>query len=112
MIHFPQERAIVARQIANRLGEILALQYSSIQPLEGWEYVDVGTRQDVAPVPQAGWQPYELGSWWGGQDVTCWFRARAEIPEPKTGERPVCLLNPGGESLVLADGEPLQGLDA
>jgi len=112
MIHFPQERAIVARQIANRLGEILALQYSSIQPVEGWEYVDVGTRQDVAPVPQAGWQPYELGSWWGGQDVTCWFRARAEIPEPTTGERPVCLLNPGGESLVLADGEPLQGLDA
>ena len=112
MAHFNAERGIIALQVRNRLAEIEGSIYRDRTPIDGWETYVAGPGQDAAPIPtQAPWQPFEIGSPWGGYDVTQWFRARATIPEEMAGQPVVALLRPGWEALCWIDGVPAQGLD-
>ena len=103
------------RQISNRLGQIQGAIYRNRKPIEGWETVITGHKQSVSPIPAEGWQPFTIGSPWGGKDVTQWFRAKVTIPEEYAGRKVVILVRPGsegaGEGLCYVDGVPMQGVD-
>ncbi len=112
MAHFATEREIIARQVTNRLDEIKTTIYRNRMGITEWKTVVTGRRQDVAPVPTDGWVPFEVGSQWGGYDVTQWFRTIVTIPDEFKGKKTVALLRPGFEGLCFVNGQPLQGLDA
>lgn len=112
MAHFATEREIIARQVTNRLDEIKPTIYRNRIGITEWETAITGRRQDVAPVPTDGWAPSEVGSKWGGYDVTQWFRTTVTIPESYKGMKVVALLRHGFEGLCFVDGQPVQGLDA
>ena len=111
MPHFDEEWRIVGRQINDRLNEIRGSIYGHRAPIAGWEAVVTGHKQGPSAPPEDGWEPFEMGSVWGGKDVTMWFKADAPVPEGMAGKRVVAVLRPGGESLTYIDGEPCQGLD-
>ena len=112
MPHFAAERRIVRRQIDKRLNQIRAAFYRFRTPISGWETAVAGTEQDVSPAPTDGWQPFEVGSEWGGPDLTQWFRAKATVPEEMAGWPVAAILDTGGgEGQCYVGGEPIQGLD-
>jgi len=111
MPHFDEEWRIVGRQINDRLNEIRGSIHGHRSPIKGWQAVVTGHKQGPSAPPEDGWEPFEMGSVWGGKDVTMWFKADAPVPEGMAGKRVVAVLRPGGESLTYIDGEPCQGLD-
>jgi alpha-mannosidase len=111
MPHFDAERQVEGRQINDRLNEIRGSIHSHRSPISGWEAVVTGHKKGPSDPPDAGWEPFEIGSVWGGKDVTMWFRTTAEVPAEMSGKRVVALIQPGGESLIYINGEPCQGLD-
>jgi len=111
MAHFSAERDILKHEIRNRLNLLQATFYRLRRPIEGWETVAVGRKQDVAPPPTDGWHPYRPGTPWGGPDTTQWFRARVTLPPEMTGKPVVAILHPAAEALCYLDGVPVQGLD-
>ncbi len=111
MPHFDTEWQIVGRQINDRLNEIRGSIYSRRSPITGWQAAVTGHKQGPCDPQEDGWEPFEVGSIWGGKDVTVWFKATVSVPEEMAGERVVALLRPGGESLAYIDGKPCQGLD-
>ncbi|MBF9069154.1 alpha-mannosidase [Streptacidiphilus fuscans] len=95
--------------------------YSATRPLalSAWQ-VD-GEPVPVAEALTADYQPFALGSSWGGPWSTTWLRARAEIPEAWAGRRVEAVFDlgfdlsrgPGGQAEGLvhdAHGSPIQGL--
>jgi len=111
MPHFDAEWRIQGIQINNRLNEIRRSIYGNRSSIGGWEAVVTGHKQGPGDPPETGWGPFEIGSVWGGRDITMWFRATASVPEDMAGKRVVALIRPGGESLIYINGEPRQGLD-
>lgn len=112
MPFFDAEWRIIAAQFRNRMEEIAGAVYSNRRRIEGWEYVVTGHKQGPSAPPKSGWEPFEIGSSWGGLDVTVWFKAEAVIPEEMDGKKVVLLIRPGGEALAYINGRPAQGLDA
>lgn len=111
MPHFDAERQVQGRQIYNRLEEIKNTIYAQRTNIDGWKAVVTGHKQGPSAPPKSGWEQFELGSRWGGKDVTMWFRAKVTIPESMHGDKVVALVQPGGEALSYVDGKPFQGLD-
>jgi alpha-mannosidase len=67
----------------------------------------------------SSWTDFSIGGYWGGYDITAWFRTRVPIPE-RILEQKLCLrflVGPrdgGGstaEALLYVNGQPLQGID-
>ena len=112
MPFFDAEWRIIATQFRNRMEEIARAVYSDRRRIEGWEHVVTGHKQGPSAPPKSGWEPFEIGSSWGGLDVTVWFRAEVTIPEEMEGRKVVLLIRPGGEALAYINGKPTQGLDA
>ena len=111
MPFFDAERNIIAGQIRNRMNEIAGTVYSDRRAIPGWEYVVTGHKQGPAAPPKSGWEPFQIGSSWGGLDVTTWFRTTVTVPEEMDGKKVVLLIRPGGEALAYINGRPVQGLD-
>ncbi len=111
MPHFDAERQVEGRQINDRLNEIQGSIYSQRSPISNWEAAATGHKQGPGAPPETGWESFNIGSVWGGKDVTMWFRATVSVPEEMAGKRLVALIRPGGESLIYINGVPCQGLD-
>ena len=112
MPHFPAERRLLEQQITNRLNLLAKTFYRLARPIDGWEFVDTGTGQDIADPPESGWRPFAMGSEWGDTDVTHWFRASTVVPEEMTDAPLYCILDfTGGEGQCYVNGLPVQGLD-
>jgi len=111
MPHFDIEWQMQGRQINDRLNEISGSIYTQSVSINGWEASVTGHRQVPSAPPETGWKPFDIGSVWGGKDVTVWFKANATVPADMAGKRVVALIRPGGESLLYANGKPCQGLD-
>ena len=111
MPHFDAERRVEGKQINDRLDEIRGSIHSGRSLISGWEAVATGHKRGPSNPPETGWEPFNIGSVWGGVDVTIWFRTTASVPEEMAGKRIVALIRPGGESLIYINGEPYQGLD-
>ncbi|MBD3183965.1 alpha-mannosidase [Candidatus Poribacteria bacterium] len=111
MPHFDAERQVEGRQINDRLKEIQSTIYSSRVPINNWEAVVTGKKQGPSAPPETGWKPFEIGSSWGGKDVTMWFKSEVVIPEDMARKKVALVVRPGGESLIYVNGKPCQGLD-
>lgn len=111
MPHFDVERQIEGKQIGQRLDEIRRSIYGHWSPIEGWEAVVTGRKQGPSGPPETGWESFEMGTDWGGKDITAWFRATVSVPDEMSGKRVVALIRLGGEALIYINGEPCQGLD-
>jgi alpha-mannosidase len=111
MPHYDTEWQIQGKQISQRLDEIRGTIYSHRTSINGWEASETGHKQGPASPPQAGWKPFNIGSVWGGKDVTVWFKSKISIPTNMIGFKVVLLIHPGGESLAYVNGIPCQGLD-
>ncbi|MFW6381534.1 MAG: alpha-mannosidase, partial [Bacillota bacterium] len=68
----------------------------------------------------SGWDLFQVGSVWGGADVTAWFRTSIEIPGDWRQSRVALYLDlgrghhgglAGAESLLFINGQPVKGLD-
>ena len=79
MPYFDAERQVEGRQIKLRLDEIRGGIYSKRKQTAGWESVVTGNKQGPNAPPESGWEPFQIGSVWGGKDVTMWFRAAVSI---------------------------------
>ena len=101
MPHFDVERQIEGRQIGQRLDEIRGSIYGHRSLINGWEAVVTGHNQGPSSPPETGWDSFKMGSAWGGQDITVWFRATAIVPDEMSGKRVVALIRPGGEALTV-----------
>jgi alpha-mannosidase len=112
MPHFDTEWQIQGRQISQRLDDIRGTIYSQRTTIGGWESAETGHKQGPASPPASGWQPFNIGSGWGGKDITVWFKTTVSIPASMAGGKVVLLMRPGGESLANINGVPCQGLDS
>jgi len=112
MPHFDIEWQIQGRQISQRLDEIRGMIYSQRTQIGDWEMIETGHKQGPANPPESGWKPFQIGSVWGGKDVTVWFRTTISIPSSMSGSKVALLARPGGESLAYINGVPCQGLDS
>ena len=112
--------------------------HKKIQTIGGHIYKKIATIENIryrqgeiaeAEQPDfddSGWEAFSVGQFWGGRDVTCWFRMPLVIPAEvgegnlaaiiQPGRRFVFRGSEGGdlreyELLVYLDGEPLQSVD-
>lgn len=60
----------------------------------------------------ADWGTINLGEYWGGHDLTAFFRKAVKIPESHAGpDATLDIFLDGGETQLSIDGRPWQGLD-
>ncbi|MFC9607095.1 alpha-mannosidase [Streptomyces niveus] len=116
------DRRIIETRIRKLLDRVIRpALYSAAHPLtlSAWQ-VD-GEPVPVADALHADYEPFTLGTTWGGPWATTWLRASAEIPEEWSGRRVEAVFDlgfdltkgPGGQAEGLvhdALGAPLQGL--
>ncbi|MFJ2830150.1 alpha-mannosidase [Streptomyces sp. NPDC087263] len=116
------DRRIIEDRIRKLLDRVVRpALYSAARPLDlsAW-YVD-GEPVPMADALHADYEPFTLGSTWGGPWATTWMRASAEIPEEWSGRRVEAVFDlgfdltkgPGGQAEGLvhdAQGSPMQGL--
>jgi len=57
------------------------------------------------------WRPIKVGQYWGGDDVTAFFKQRIRIPKAMQGDKVALQIFLGGDSLVTVNGKPYHGLD-
>ncbi|MFE9769326.1 alpha-mannosidase [Streptomyces sp. NPDC005808] len=116
------DRRIIEARIRKLLDRVIRpALYSAVRPLDlsAW-YVD-GEPVPVADALHADYEPFTLGTTWGGPWATTWMRASAEIPAQWSGRRVEAVFDlgfdltkgPGGQAEGLvhdAQGSPMQGL--
>ncbi|MFD5078561.1 alpha-mannosidase [Streptomyces sp. NPDC058371] len=116
------DRRIIEARIRKLLDRVVRpALYSAVHPLtlSAWR-VD-GEPVPVADALHADYEPFTLGSTWGGPWATTWLRASAEIPAEWSGRRVEAVFDlgfdltkgPGGQAEGLvhdAQGSPMQGL--
>ncbi|MEV8330850.1 alpha-mannosidase [Streptomyces niveus] len=116
------DRRIIETRIRKLLDRVIRpALYGSTRPLTLSAWFVEGEPVPVADALRAGYEPFTLGSTWGGPWATTWLRASAEIPQEWTGRRVEAVFDlgfdptkgPGGQAEGLvhdAQGAPLQGL--
>ncbi|MEU0804089.1 glycoside hydrolase family 38 C-terminal domain-containing protein [Streptomyces sp. NPDC005970] len=116
------DRRIIETRIRKLLDRVIRpALYSSVCPLTLSAWLVEGEPVPVADALRADYEPFTLGSTWGGPWATTWMRATAEIPEQWTGRRVEAVFDldfdltkgPGGQAEGLvhdAHGTPIQGL--
>ncbi|RAG85519.1 alpha-mannosidase [Streptacidiphilus pinicola] len=116
------DRRIIETRIRKLLDRVIRpALHSHPRPLTLSAWQVEGEPVPVAEALTADYQPFALGSSWGGPWSTTWLRARARIPEEWAGRRVEAVFDlgfdlsrgPGGQAEGLihdANGSPMQGL--
>ncbi|MEV8426306.1 alpha-mannosidase [Streptomyces niveus] len=116
------DRRIIETRIRKLLDRVIRpALYGSTRPLTLSAWFVEGEPVPVADALRADYEPFTLGSTWGGPWATTWLRASAEIPQEWSGRRVEAVFDlgfdltkgPGGQAEGLvhdAQGAPLQGL--
>jgi alpha-mannosidase len=107
-------------KIQKQLAEVRSAVYRAIQEIPVFKYIE----KDVLGAERLdfddrSWDDFRVGSYWGGYDVTAWFRAWVPVPFEWKGQKTALrfLVGPrdgGGstaETLLYVNGIPLQGID-
>jgi alpha-mannosidase len=107
-------------KIQKQLAEVRSAVYRATQEIPVFKYIE----QDVLGAERLDfddriWDDFRVGSYWGGYDVTAWFRAWVPVPMEWKGQKTALrfLVGPrdgGGstaETLLYVNGQPLQGID-
>lgn len=107
-------------KIEKQLGEIRATIHRQVQDIKTFKFIEQKNLDAYSvDYDDSGWKEFEVGEYWGGYDITAWFRARVRIPEGWKKEKLHLrfLVGPrdGGDStaetLLYVNGKPLQGID-
>ncbi|MEY9842607.1 alpha-mannosidase [Streptacidiphilus sp. EB103A] len=116
------DRRITETRIRKLLDRVIRpALYGTARPLTLTAWKVDGEPVPVAEALHADYQPFALGSTWGGPWSTTWLRARAQIPQEWAGRRVEAVFDlgfdlnrgPGGQAEGLvhdAHGTPIQGL--
>jgi alpha-mannosidase len=99
-------------RVTQRLEAILQRSMMDMEPLDGWEirqayYRDIGEYEYI----DDDWRTIRLGEYWGGKDVSAFFRRPITIPDRMGGQVVALHIYVGGDSLLKLDGVPYHGLD-
>jgi alpha-mannosidase len=107
-------------KIQKQLAEIRTAVYREIQDIPVFKYIE----RDVSGAERLDfddreWSDFHIGNYWGGYDVTAWFRALVPVPYEWKGQKVALrfLVGPrdgGGstaETLLYINGHSLQGID-
>ena len=86
--------------------------FPETEPLDGWarrrfRYDTARNRTWVDP----DWSPIGVGDTWGGEDMSCFFRCTARLPERFKGRKVALKLYFGGDGLLRISGQAYHGLD-
>ncbi|MGW6513089.1 alpha-mannosidase, partial [Streptomyces niveus] len=82
------DRRIIETRIRKLLDRVIRpALYGSTRPLTLSAWFVEGEPVPVADALRADYEPFTLGSTWGGPWATTWLRASAEIPQEWTGRR-------------------------
>jgi alpha-mannosidase len=88
------------------------IEYQKL-PIDNWEYRSARMTAPLQYVDvESDWRPIKLGDYWGGNEITGFFRRSVQIPATHAVEN--CALDiwmDGGETQVSINGIPWQGLD-
>ncbi|TKA10316.1 alpha-mannosidase [Actinacidiphila oryziradicis] len=116
------DRRITETRIRKLLDRVIRpALHSETHPLALSAWAVDGEPVPVAEALKADYQPFVLGSSWGGPWSTTWLRARAQVPQSWAGRRVEAVFDlgfdisrgPGGQAEGLvhdAHGSPMQGL--
>ncbi|QMU69357.1 glycosyl hydrolase-related protein [Streptacidiphilus sp. P02-A3a] len=116
------DRRITETRIRKLLDRVIRpALHSATLPLTLSSWAVDGEPVPVAEALKADYQPFALGSSWGGPWSTTWLRARAQVPQGWAGRRVEAVFDlgfdlgrgPGGQAEGLvhdAHGSPMQGL--
>ena len=111
-------------KIEHHLKEIKLAVYEEVYDIPRFKFLqgEAALQCEDAHRPEyddSSWDDFEVGDYWGGYDVTAWFRIRLPIPEHVKQRKLYLrfLVGPrdgGGstaETLLYVNGQPLQGID-
>jgi alpha-mannosidase len=107
-------------KVQKQLAEVRSAIHRGIQDILFFKHLE----QDIAGAERMdfddrAWHDFRIGSYWGGYDVTAWFRAWVPVPIEWKNQKIALrfLVGPrdgGGstaETLLYINGQPLQGID-
>jgi hypothetical protein len=95
-----------------QIERIRELQYESSHEINEWEIREaIYLSPDNYEWIDKDWKPYRLGSEWGGENHTAFFRCDLTITKEFDGKYGMLRLKPGGEGLLRLNGIPFAGLD-
>ncbi|MBI4786269.1 MAG: alpha-mannosidase [Chloroflexi bacterium] len=107
-------------KITKQLQDIRAAIHREARDIPRWKFLHGECPGAERPEFDDGaWADFALMDYWGGYDVTAWFRARAAIPSEWQGQKLALRLRVGppeggesaAETMLYVNGHPLQGLD-
>ena len=100
--------------------------YTGVSPIDKIRFKEGELKgAEAVSYNDSDWDTFSVGHFWGGRDLTCWFRIPIEIPKENTGNRYAVIIQPGKryffdasqggdyreyELLVYLDGTPLQSV--
>ncbi len=101
--------------------------YTDVSPIDDIRFKEGDLKgAEAVSYNDNDWETFSVGQFWGGRDLTCWFRIPIEIPPENAGKRYAVIIQPGKryffdasqggdyreyEWLVYLDGIPLQSID-
>ena len=95
-----------------QIERIRELQYESSQEINEWEIREaIYLSPDNYEWIDKEWKPYRMGSEWGGENHTAFFKCDLTIAKEFDGKYGMLRLKPGGEGLLRLNGIPFAGLD-
>lgn len=99
-------------RIRVRIDLLAGKVFTDATPIEKWQlreafYRNPGKYDWI----DAAWRQVYIGTPWGGEDRTGFFRARVRVPKQFKGKPLALRIRVGGEALLKIDGKPFQGLD-
>ena len=99
-------------QVDLKLKELKCCMYKDIISVDNWVMRHAYYKEpNQYEYTDEQWKPIKVGEYWGGKDMSCFFRQTVKIPSSMKGEKVVLQMFLGGDSLVSINGQPYQGMD-
>ena len=118
---------IYTRNLEKKIQTIKDNIYSEVTPFEIIKFKQGDLPEAKAiKFDDSKWRSFSVGQFWGGRDLTCWFRIPLVVPKIAPGKKYAVIFQPGKryffdasqggdyreyELLVYLDGQPLQSVD-
>jgi len=115
------------KNLEKKIQTIKSHIYSDVIPFKDIKFNE-GDLQEAKAIKydDSKWKSISVGQFWGGRDLTFWFRIPVVVPKIEAGKKYAAVIQPGRryffdasqggdyreyELLVYLDGEPLQSID-
>ena len=101
---------IYLKKILRRTEEIGSYIWTDKQPITDVGIAETTEHLSLRQAEALPYRPARAGQAWGKPWSTAWFRLSIRVPRQMRGRAVGFLFEPGGESLVFVNGQPLQSL--